>query len=129
MNRAQVQEAETLSRSIAKWGSVAAAVIFAISFVTDRNLSWHLVAGQAVQIALVVSIFVGYGLALTKRFEALGSVIAIAAILIMCLLCWRLNFLPSPFFLAVGAPALFHLGAIALHRYSAPSIDAPPEDA
>ena len=120
MNEAQIQEAESVTRSIARWGSIVAAIIFAVAFVTDRRLSWELVAGQALQIALVVSIFVGYGLALTERFEVLGSVIALAAIVVICVLCWvKAAFLPSPFFLAVGLPALFHLGAIALHRSAA----------
>jgi hypothetical protein len=62
-------------------------VIFGLAFVTDENLSLHVASGQAIHIALVAAIFVGYALAWMERFEVLGSVIAIAAMIGVCPSC------------------------------------------
>ena len=63
--------------------------------------------------------FVFYAFALTKRLEALGSVMALVS-MIAAYVVYMVILPTSPpnlFFLAVGAPALFHLAAIVLHRY------------
>lgn len=110
-----IKEAESVTRSIARWGSAAAAVIFGLAFVTDETMNAHIASGQAVHIALVVAIFVGYALAWMERFELLGSVIAIAAMTGVYVYCGK-DARPNPFFLAVAAPALFHLAAVVFHR-------------
>ena len=95
--------------------------MFSVAFVIDKELSWDIVSSHAIHIGLIVSIFaifVGYALALTKRFELLGSVIALVnmmAVYVVCLVTSNLP--PNLFFLAVGAPALFHLVAIVLHQH------------
>jgi len=121
MNTASIQETELVTRSIARWGSAAAAIIFGVAFATDNLLDWHIVSSQFVHILLVVTIFVGYAIAWTKRFEVLGSVIALAAMIgvFVYVLSQGVPSFPepAPIFLAVGAPALFHLVAVMLHRY------------
>ena len=117
MTSESIAETELVTRSIARWGSVAAAIIFGIAFVTDKTLHWDIVAGQFMHILLALGIFVGYALALTSRFEVFGSVIALASMLGILLYSQIVNgFVPSLIFLAVGAPALFHLVAVVLHR-------------
>ena len=120
MNAATIREAETVTRSIARWGSAAAAIIFGIGFVTDRALSWNVVAPQVVQVGLIVTMFVGYAVAWTKRFEVLGSVIALFSMIaayVINMVAFHGPPPPSLFFLAVGLPALVHLLAVVLHRY------------
>ncbi|MGI9457757.1 MAG: hypothetical protein ACR2NU_14425 [Aeoliella sp.] len=118
MTSETIVETELVTRSIARWGSVAAAVIFGVTFVTDKTLNWEIVAGQYFHILLVSGIFVGYALALTVRFEVLGSVIALASML-GAFFYERINTGSdtSLVFLAVGAPALFHVVAVVLHRF------------
>ena len=120
MKEATVQEAESVTRSIARWASVAAAIIFGMAFVTDRALSWHTVASQVVQVGLIVTMFVGYALAWTKRFEVHGSVIALVSMIaayVIYMVAFESPPPPDLFFLAVGLPALVHLLAVVLHRY------------
>ena len=122
MNATAIHESEIVTRSIARWGSAAAFIIFGVAFVTDRALSWHIVSTQVVQIGLIVAIFAGYALALTKQTEALGSVIALlctiaAYVAYMVALALMNNPPPKLFFFALGVPALFHLVAMVLHRY------------
>ena len=120
MNTHDIQEVESVSRSIARWASAAAAILFGVAFVTDQTLTWRLVSGaEAVRIVLILGIFFGYALALTKRFEVLGSVVALVAICaIYGLSAVSDRVPPAPIFLVVGAPALFHLVAVALHRFA-----------
>ena len=121
MTTATVKETEFLTRSIARWGSVAAAIVFGATFLTDKFRTWEMMSDQAVQIALIVAVFVGYALAWTKRFEVSGSVIALAAIVGVYLNSFSPTVHPPhPIFLAVGAPALFHLVAVVMHRYVLP---------
>ena len=118
MNTAYVEEAESVTRSIARWGSAAAAIVFGVAFATDRSLNWDFFSGQSAHIGLTVVIFAGYALALTKQFEVLGSAIARLAIVGLYLYGLLPSVqAPNAIFLAVGAPALFHLVAVALHRY------------
>jgi hypothetical protein len=123
MNATTIHESEIVTRSIARWGSAAAAIIFGVTFVTDRALSWHIISPQVVQIGLIVAMFAFYALAWTKRLEVLGCVIALvsmiaAYVVYMALFDLMDNPPPSLWFLAVGAPALFHLVAIVLHRFT-----------
>ena len=119
MKNDTVKEAELVTRNIARWGSLVAAIIFGVAFVTDERLSWEIVVGQADQIALMVAVFVGYALAWTQRFEALGSVIVVVAVVALCTVFWvKSDMPPDPFLLGVAAPALFHLGAVTLRRYA-----------
>ena len=121
---------EPVTRSTARWSSAAAAIIFCTAFITDERLSWNVVSGPPDQIGLMVTLFVlfaGYALAWTKRYEVLGSVIALVSMIaayVVCYILCRLLYggfctldLPSPFFLAVGLPALIHLVAVVLHRH------------
>jgi hypothetical protein len=120
MNATAIHESETVTRSIARWGSAVAAIMFGVAFVTDSALSWHFVTDQLVCIGLIVAIFSGYALALTKKFEALGSVIALVctiAVHVVYMVALTNHPPPSLWFLVIGTPALFHLMAIILHRY------------
>ena len=120
MKTHSIEEAESVTRSIARWGSVAAATIFAIAFLTDETRTWSVIfQPEAARIALIVGIFVGYALALTRRFEVLGSAIALLALCGVYVMSGAISdpvAAPAPIFLAVGAPALFHLAAVMLHR-------------
>jgi len=111
---------EPMTRSIARWGSAAATIVFGTAFVTDKTLSWDFVSGSPVQIGLIVTlfaIFVGYALAWTKRFEVLGSAIAIVSMTaVYAVFLATGNVPPNPFFVVVGTPALFYLIAIVLHH-------------
>ena len=127
MNAVTFQEAESVTRSIARWASAAAALIFGIAFVTDRALSWNAVAPQVVQVGLIVTMFVGYALAWTKRFEVLGSVIALISMVsayVIYMVAFRYPPPPGLFFLAVGLPAVVHLLTVLLHRYVMPRVKA-----
>lgn len=121
MTTAAVREAETVTRSIARWGSLAAAVIFGIAFATDRMLTLEFVSAMVIQIALICLVFAGYALAWTRRYEVTGSIIALLAILGVYLYSLLPGIhAPMPIFLAVGIPALLHLCAVVLHRYVLP---------
>jgi len=121
MNVAAIREAESVTRIIAKWGSVVAALIFGTAFVTDKALTWGLVTGQAAHIGLTLAIFLGYALAWTERFEVQGSLLAVVSMIGMALIGLSPGYeSPSPIFFAVGAPALFHLIAVLLHSYVLP---------
>jgi hypothetical protein len=118
MNATTIHEAESVTRSIARWGSAAAVIIFGLAFVTDKMLSWDIASGQVVQIALILAIFAGYALAWTERFEVLGSVIALVSMIaVFVFYAVKYNYTLDLFFLAIGAPAAFHLVAVVLHRY------------
>ena len=120
MNATTIHETELMTRSIARWGSVVAAIIFGVAFATDPTLSWHIVSKQIAQIMLISVIFLGYALAWTKRFEVLGSSIALLAMIAVYSVMISTGGSPALVFLAVGAPAAFHLLAVILHRYALP---------
>lgn len=123
MTTATVREAETLTRSIARWGSLAAAIIFGVFFATDQTLTVEFVSTLLIQIALISLIFAGYALAWTRRYEVIGSVIALLAIVGVYLYSLLPGIhAPTPSFLAVGIPALLHLCAVVLHRYVLPRV-------
>jgi hypothetical protein len=119
---------ESVSRIIAWWGSIVAAIMFGVAFIIDKEMSWDIVSSHAVHIGLIVSIFAifgGYALASSKRFELLGSVIAFASIFAVYVICWVTNNMPpNLIFLVVGAPALFHLVAVVHHFHSLPRVQA-----
>jgi hypothetical protein len=124
MNATTIHEAEFVTRSIARWGSAAAAIIFGLAFITDPALTRDRVFDSAVPIGLTVAIFAGYALAWTERFETLGSVIALVSMIAAYLAHVQVMYggflpvyLPNPFVLAVGIPALIHLVAVVLHRH------------
>ena len=73
MNANAVRECELVARAVAMWGSLAAAIVFGIGFLTDRALSYHLVTSEAAQIGLILLMFAGYMLAWRTRFEVAGS--------------------------------------------------------
>ena len=125
MTTMTMKKTELVTRSIARWGSVAAAVIFAVAFFTDHTLSWDIVAGQYVHVLLVLGIFAGYALALTERFEVQGSIIALIATVALFLYAMAIKILASPLILLVGVPALFHLAAVILHRFLLRRADKP----
>lgn len=122
MNSLTLHQCEGVTRSIARWGSVVAAMLFGLAFVTDRTLSYGLFAGHIVQILLVLVVFAGYLLAWRDRFEALGSVLVLAAVGMFY--GWNRHSITGseptgPYFLAVAVPALFHLLAFAIaHAYA-----------
>jgi hypothetical protein len=126
MNAKAIHEAEFVTRSIARWGSAAAAIIFGLAFIADPVLSREIVFGSAVPIGLTVAMFAGYTLAWTERFEVLGSVIALVSMIAAYFANMTALYLyggplsvhlPNPLFLAVGIPALIHLVAVVLHRH------------
>jgi hypothetical protein len=121
MNAKTIHDSETVIRSIARWGSAVAAIVFSVAFLTDNCLSWYIVSEHANQIGLIVAMFAFYALALTKRFEALGSVMAFAS---MVAAYFATSVQPNLIFLAVGIPILFHLVAMVLHRYTLPRVQA-----
>ncbi len=117
MNPTTLRECESVTRVIALWGSVVAAIVFGIGFLTDNVLSYSLVVGQADQIVLVLLVFVGYLLAWKNGYEVVGSVLALVAIAVFYAWCVLYDeVIPNPFFLVIAAPALFHLLAVAFHR-------------
>ena len=110
---------ESMTRSIAQWCSAAVAITFGVVFVTDKTMSWDMVSNQ-IYVGLIVAMIFGYVLALTKRYEALGSVMATMSMSAVYIIYMLPDFPTYPadlFFLVVGAPALFHLLAIVLHHY------------
>jgi hypothetical protein len=117
MYAAAIRETELVSRTVAKWGSVAAVLVFGVAFVTDKTFYWQYISNQYVHIVLTLVIFAGYALAWTKRSEVLGSVIALAAMVALFVYATVSTIAPPPIFFAVGLPALFHLVAVALHRF------------
>jgi hypothetical protein len=92
--------------------------MFGIAFLTDDMLSMHLVKGQAGQIAVILAIFAGYAMAITRRFELQGSVLALVSVVAFCVLFMKdARTLMQPLaFLAVALPALVHLAALGIHR-------------
>ncbi|TWU28473.1 hypothetical protein [Bythopirellula polymerisocia] len=117
MNTSSLSEFETVNRSVARWGSVAAAILFAVGFLTDPRLSANLVIAQWMQILLILLVFVGYLLAWKNRFELSGSILALFAMAgywIWCRMC--VNQLPDPIVFMLAAPALFHVLAVLFHR-------------
>jgi hypothetical protein len=118
MNATVIRETEFVTRTIARWGSAAAALIFGVAFLTDHTVSWSMVTVQYAHVVLALAIFAGYALAWSKRFEVLGSVLAVAAIVALFIVGnMHVGYTASPIFLAVGAPALLHLVAVVLHDY------------
>lgn len=120
------KETEFTTRSIARWGSLAAALLFGIVFVADMftvttgKLRWELISNNAVQIALILAVFVGYALAWTVRYEVLGSAIAVLAIVVVFVYHLLIQEIPLSYAFAwVGVPALFHLIAVLLHKRQA----------
>jgi hypothetical protein len=131
MNVTTIHEAESVTRSIARWGSAAAAIIFGLAFIVDPMLSREVVFAAAVPIGLTVAMFAGYALAWTRRFEVLGSVIALASMIAAHLANVIVVYggslpahFPNPFFLALGIPALIHLMAVVLHRHEGHKVRA-----
>jgi len=117
MNANAVRECELVARAVAMWGSLAAAVVFGISFLTDQALSYHLVTSEAEQIGLILLVFAGYLLAWRTRFEVAGSLLALAAAAAYWTWCrTQVDGIPAPIFLVVALPAAFHLSAVAFHR-------------
>lgn len=117
MNATTIRECESVSRAIALLGSVVAAIVFGAAFLTDVVISYPVVAGQADQIVLVLLIFSGYLLAWKKKYEVVGSIVALAAVAVFCAWCLfveKVN--PSPYILVVALPALFHLAAVAFQK-------------
>jgi hypothetical protein len=127
MDTTTSNHAESVTRSIAQWGSLIAALIFAVGFLTDSTRSWPLIAGQMVQVGIIGVIFIGYAMAWMERYEVVGSVVVLVGMLGFYGFCTATTFVtPSWFFLAVGAPALFHLAAVALHRSKRNRMEAKP---
>ena len=117
MTTETIHEVETVTRSIARWGSLAAAIIFGVTFALDKTRTTEMIMDQATHIVLAAAIFVGYALAWSQKYEILGSVIALVSLVALCFFCTiAYGALPNLFLLAVGAPAAFHLVAVALHR-------------
>ena len=118
MNTTAIRETEFVTRTIARWGSAAAALIFGIAFLTDHTLHWGMITSQYVHIVLALAIFAGYAMAWSQRFEVLGSVLAVVAIGARYVVGnMHAGYTAAPIFLAVGAPALLHLVAVVLHDY------------
>ncbi|MCA9230603.1 MAG: hypothetical protein KDA57_08125 [Planctomycetales bacterium] len=125
MNTTTFRESESITRAIAKWGSVVAALMFGIAFVADRALSYRLVAEQAAQVGLILFVFAGYLIAWKKRFELVGSILALGAVGAFFAWC-QISYggTPELFLLAVALPAVFHLVALALPKVAQPSPDS-----
>ena len=118
MNTTAIRETEWVTRTIARWGSAAAALIFGVAFLTDRTATWEMITAQYPQILLVAAILAGYALAWAKRFEVLGSILAVVATGALYVFGnMHTGLTAAPIFLAVGAPALLHLVAVVLHDY------------
>lgn len=87
MNTPFAHSAESVTRRIAQWGSLAAASLFGLAFVTDSvalvREDPKLYADPALIAftGFVALTFVGYAIAWRPRWETLGSVIALLSIL------------------------------------------------
>lgn len=117
MNTASVRETEFMTRSIARWGSLAVAIIFGVAFVTDKSLSWKFLMDQFGHVLLTLTLFAGYVVAWTRRYEVHGSIIAILATLGLYFYELTLNSVwTQSILLVVGLPAVCHLVAVMIHR-------------
>lgn len=109
---------ETLTRTIARWGSLVAAVMLAVAYLLDVKHDPFLSFELGAFTTLMVTAMAGYALAWTERWEALGSVVAVVASLGAYFLALAFgSVLPNPAFLLVSLPALLHLYAVWLHRH------------
>ncbi|QDV74583.1 hypothetical protein [Botrimarina mediterranea] len=113
---APAHSTELVTRRVAQWGSLAAALLFGLAYTMERD---HDIFGTyylATYTALVVATFVGYAIAWSPRYEVIGSVVALAASLGAYFIAPPFDMpLPNPAFLLVGLPALLHLLAVWLH--------------
>lgn len=110
-------EAEVVSRRTAQWGSLAAAVLFAFAYATEKPNPFYADPALHAFTAFVVAAFVGYAVAWWPRWETLGSGIALLstvgalyAAYVAAVHHW------SPALLGLAAPAVLHLAAVAFHR-------------
>jgi hypothetical protein len=117
MNATLSQEAELITRSVARWGSLTAAVLYGVVWATDKVQDPVLSLDLAVYTTATTLVFVGYALAWREPWEVIGSVLAlVATVTAYTCLSFGPMPLPSPLLLLVGVPALLHLLAVGLHR-------------
>jgi uncharacterized membrane protein len=109
---------EFLTRRVAQWGSLAAALLFGLAYAMERDHDIFSTYYLATYTGLVVATFVGYAVAWSARYEVIGSVLALAASLGAYFIAPPFDMpLPNPAFLLVGLPAMLHLFAVWLRRH------------
>ena len=113
--------------NVARWSSVIVALLVGYFFITDKWFwGWavnheryfaDLFLKHRFDSGLIVLAMIGYTLAWRRKFETLGSIVALISIATVYL---SYTFVfppgPSPYLLALGIPAVFHLFADYLHR-------------
>lgn len=111
------REAEVVSRRTAQWGSLAAAVLFGVAYLTDKPNPFYTDPALYAFTAFVVLAFVGYAVAWWPRWETLGSLVALLSTIgalyaayVAAVHHW------SPALLGLAAPAVLHLAAVVFHR-------------
>ncbi|MEN0109939.1 MAG: hypothetical protein AAF805_04380, partial [Planctomycetota bacterium] len=117
--------AEATTRWIAQAGSLVAAVMLGLAFWSDSQ--HHVGFGPDVIAftALVALTMVGYALAWTRKWEAAGSVIALAGLLGAFFVVEGPIHVPSDLaVLGVGLPAVVHLVACYFHGRVGPTAAA-----
>ncbi len=111
-----VRPSELVTRRVAQWGSLAAALLFGLAYAMERDHDIFVTSYLATYTGLVVATFVGYAIAWLPRYEVIGSVVALAASLAAYFIATPFEMpLPNAAFLLVGLPALLHLFAVWLH--------------
>lgn len=112
----RTHRAEVSTRRIAQVGSLVAAVLLGVAFWSDTQHE----AGYGPQLVaftgLVILMLVGYAMAWAPKWEAVGSVIALASVLgAFCVVDGPIHVPQSLPALGVGLPALIHLLACHFH--------------
>lgn len=111
-----ITDSESFTRRLARWGSVAAAMLFALAFATERDHNVFESPDLFAYTACVVAVFVGYALAWSPRGELVGSLLAIVATVAAYCVVTPPGYTPiSPAFLLVALPAALHFAAVVIH--------------
>ena len=128
MNFLRMREIGDATRLAALCGSAIAALMFGISFATDKLFPYHIERfligqaeniGLAIFLGLVLAVFVSYLLAARKKFAIPGSMLAICSVGAIYAWCRvGYNFFPSLYLAVMVCPALLHVLATQLYRLS-----------
>ena len=127
MNTSTRQTVEWECLNVARWSSVLVALLVGYFFmadtwfwqsaINDKPYLVDVILKHRFDSGLILVMLVGYALAWQRKYETLGSIVALLS-LATAYLSYTLVFPPgpSPYLLAFGIPALFHLLADYLHK-------------